>query len=537
MDVDTAVDITAEERSTVLALLERHLPGTTAWVYGSRAKWTSNPQSDLDLVVFSKPEQRRQVNDLREAFDESTLPFRVDLFVWDEVADSFGREIERDHAVLVETELQNELPEWRDAALGDVVRFLSGGTPSMREPAYWNGSIPWVSAKDMKRFRLRDTADHITDEGVANGTRLVPTGSVLVLTRGMTLLDRLPVCVTESPMAFNQDVKALRPESEIDPGFLPYLILGNKHRMLSLVDLAGHGTGRLSGEDLKSLMVRLPPRPEQRAIAHILGTLDDSIELNHRLNATLEAMAKALFDSWFVDYDPVRAKTVGRDTGLPTEIADLFPDRLVDSESGEVPAGWETGVLAEAVEILSGGTPRTSVKHYWDGDIPWYTPKDAPDPSDVFVVVTEKTITQAGVDNSSTIVLPAGTTVISARGTVGRLACLGVPMAMNQTCYGIRGADAYKSQDYFVYWLVRGKIEELRSRTHGTVFDTVTRQTFASVNVPLPPANVAKEFEFAVSPIMGRILRNLHRVGVLTALRETLLPDLVSGKLPAVAVA
>ena len=103
MGVDRTIDITAGQRKTILALLERHLPGTAAWIYGSRAKWTSRPQSDLDLVVFATPEQRRGVGNLREAFEESDLPFRVDLFVWDEVPDSFRDQIEAEHVVLVET--------------------------------------------------------------------------------------------------------------------------------------------------------------------------------------------------------------------------------------------------------------------------------------------------------------------------------------------------------------------------------------------------------------------------------------------------
>ena len=102
MGIDQALDITTAERETVLALLQRHLPGTATWVYGSRAKWTSRPQSDLDLVVFATPEQQRQVGDLREAFEESNLLFRVDLFVWDEVPVSFRKRIETEHVVLVE---------------------------------------------------------------------------------------------------------------------------------------------------------------------------------------------------------------------------------------------------------------------------------------------------------------------------------------------------------------------------------------------------------------------------------------------------
>ena len=273
----------------------------------------------------------------------------------------------------------------------------------------------------------------------------------------------------------------------------------------------------------------MPPRAEQRAIARILGALDDEIEVNRRMNVTLEAMARALFRSWFVDFDPVRAKTDGRDTGLPKDVGYLFPDRFVASEPMAVPVGWSVGVLDDAVELLNGGTPRTSVARFWNGEIPWYTAKDAPAPGDVFVVETERTVTQAGVDNSATRVLPARTTVIAARGTVGRLACLGRPMAMNQTCYGIRGARGYR--DFFTYWLSRTAVGELRSRTHGTIFDTITRQTFTLVDIPLPPTSITEAFESAVMPLMQRILSNLHRSNTVAALRDVLLPKLVSGEL------
>ena len=279
----------------------------------------------------------------------------------------------------------------------------------------------------------------------------------------------------------------------------------------------------------------VPPLPEQRRIAHILGALDDKIELNRRMNTTLEQMARALFKSWFIDFDPVRAKMSGRWRrgkslpGLPAHLYDLFPSRLVPSELGEAPEGWEVGVLDDAIELLSGGTPKTSVAEYWNGAIPWYTAKDAPSLSDVFVMDTERKITQAGIDNSATKLLPAGTTTISARGTVGRLACLGIPMTMNQTCYGIRGAQNYP--DYFTYWNVRMAVDELQQRTHGTIFDTITRQTFKLVDSVLPPLQLVGEFEKAVLPIMSNILSNLHQSQTLAALRDIMLPRLVSGEL------
>jgi type I restriction enzyme, S subunit len=175
----------------------------------------------------------------------------------------------------------------------------------------------------------------------------------------------------------------------------------------------------------------LPPLPIQHAIAHILGTLDDKIELNRRMNETLEAMARALFQSWFVDFDPVHAKTEGRDPGLPKDLADLFPDHFEHSELGQIPAGWWVHPFSAMVEVIGGGTPKTSVSEYWDGNIPWFSVADAPSESDVFVISTEKCITRKGIENSSARLLPEGTTIISARGTVGKLALVGTPMTIN----------------------------------------------------------------------------------------------------------
>ena len=303
--------------------------------------------------------------------------------------------------------------------------------------------------------------------------------------------------------------------------------------------------------------LRVLKESEQRAIAHILGTLDDKIELNRRMNETLEAMAQTVFKSWFVNFDLVidnalvagnpipqvlqpRAKirrsilngTAERNgyESLPDSIRQLFPSAFEYTEEiGYIPKGWKVGVLDDMIELLSGGTPRTSVAQYWDGNIPWYTAKDAPSLSDIFVIETERKITQAGVENSATKILPAGTTVITARGTVGRLACLGIPMAMNQTCYGIRGTDSYP--DYFTYWNIRMTVDELQQRTHGTIFDTITRHTFQLVDTIIPPLKLADTFETAVQPIMNRILSNLQESRTLAAVRDTLLPKLIAGEL------
>ena len=199
---------------------------------------------------------------------------------------------------------------------------------------------------------------------------------------------------------------------------------------------------------LSSCPFVIPPPAEQRAIAHILGTLDDKIELNRRRNQTLEAMARALFKDWFVDFGPVRAKLENREPYLPADLWQLFPDRLDDEGK---PEGWEMQPLSELLTIIGGGTPKTSVEEYWGGDIPWFSVVDTPSASDVFVVATEKTITSRGLAGSSARLIPKGTTIISARGTVGNLAIAGREMTFNQSCYGLRGTGG--AGDYFVYRL------------------------------------------------------------------------------------
>jgi type I restriction enzyme S subunit len=313
---------------------------------------------------------------------------------------------------------------------------------------------------------------------------------------------------------------------------------GNDRRfcyyLLKSLDLAhfnaGSGVPTLNRNHIHPLPVTVPKDlREQRAIAHILGTLDDKIELNRRMSETLEAMARALFQSWFVDFDPVRAKAAGRDPGLPQPLADLFPDSFEDSELGEIPRGWEVKAFADTVEIIGGGTPKTSVAEYWEGNIPWFSVVDAPHDSEIWVVDTEKKVTQAGIENSSTRVLPVGTTIISARGTVGRVALVGVPMAMNQSCYGLRARAG--ALGYFNYFSTRELVARLQQRAHGSVFDTITRDTLASVSVVAPTVELIEVFEKRVAPSVQRIRAGLVESRTLAALRDALLPKLISGEL------
>jgi type I restriction enzyme S subunit len=276
------------------------------------------------------------------------------------------------------------------------------------------------------------------------------------------------------------------------------------------------------------LWLLLPPINEQRAIANILSALDDKIELNHKMNKTLEAIAQALFKSWFVDFDPVHAKMEGRQPyGMDAETAALFPDEFEDSQIGKIPRGWKVVPFSSRVEIFTGGTPKTTVAEYWDGQIPWVSIVDTqPRP---YIISTEKTITEAGLENSSTKILPPETLVITARGTVGKCALMAEPMAINQSCYGLRG-NAGVGQLFLMHQTLE-QVAQLRANTHGSVFDTITRNTFENIWVIHPIQQLLNRFEILVRPFFDQILSNQRQSATLTSIRDALLPKLLSGEI------
>ena len=165
--------------------------------------------------------------------------------------------------------------EWKTKNLEELILVQSGGTPPKDNSEYWNGSIPWVSAKDMKRLYLEDTEDHISIAAVDNGARLVPAGTLLMLTRGMTLHKNVPICVLRREMSFNQDVKALLPKAGVKGLFLVFALLANKQRLLNMVDIAGHGTGKLNTYELEAFELAFPQPAEQQRIATCLASLED----------------------------------------------------------------------------------------------------------------------------------------------------------------------------------------------------------------------------------------------------------------------
>lgn len=542
MTVETPlIDIRPDHWEIVRGILKKHVSQHEVWAFGSRAIWKAKEFSDLDLAIITEHPLTLDISaSLSDDFSNSDLPYKVDVVDWATTSESFRKIIERDKVVMQEeNKCLVETSDWPTAKIGDVcLRVTKGTTPTTGGGAFADKGIAFIKVEaitDSGGFLPEKFAfiDAETDERLA---RSKLQDKDILFTIAGTIGRVAQVANDILPANTNQAVAIVRPNPDlIVPRYLYYVLRDSKRIQLAKSKVVQSVQANFSLGELSSIELPLPSQNEQRAIAHVLGTLDDKIELNRKQNETLEAMARALFKAWFVDFEPVRAKMEGRwqrgqsMPGLPAHLYDLFPDRLVDSEQREIPEGWETQPLGQLLNIIGGGTPKTSNLEYWGGDIPWFSVADTPQAGDVFVVETEKSITQIGLDTSSARLVPKGTTIISARGTVGNLAIAGRDMAFNQSCYGLRGVGG--AGDCFVYLVAHQMVSQLKSMAHGSVFSTITRQTFDAIEQPLPPLAVLQEFEKSVAPLFEVILSNVEESRSLAEYRDDLLTKLISGEL------
>lgn len=270
-----------------------------------------------------------------------------------------------------------------------------------------------------------------------------------------------------------------------DPIFIYYLL---KHLNLGSFS-GGSAVPTLNRNHIHTLEVFVPPLVEQIKIGRILRIIDDKIATNNAINQRLEQIAKAIFKSWFVDFEPSKP-------------------------------------ITDFVEVLGGGTPKTGIPEYWNGVIPFFTPKDV---SGVYTLTTEKTLTAEGLRNCNSRLFPTNTVFVTARGTVGKLTLAGCPMAMNQSCYALIGKEGYGQ--YYVYHLTQYVVENLKHKASGAVFDAIVTRDFETELVPNISPDEVRLFEDKVAPLYEAILNYSQENARLATIRDTLLPRLMSGEL------
>ena len=489
-------------RDQLEALLREHVPGVEVWAYGSRVNGESHDGSDLDLALRGPALEPLDGGyyDLLEAIEKSSIPILVQTHDWAMLPESFHREIERDY-IVVQQGAKQATGGWQEASLGEVIELKRGYDLPQRKRI--PGSVPLVSSSGVTYYH---TEAKVRGPGVVTG-RYGTLGEVFFVPS-----DFWPLNTT----LYVRDFKGN------DPRFISYFLRGLDFSAYS--DKAA--VPGLNRNHLHQAAVRYPADiTEQQAIAHILGTLDDKIELNQRMNETLEAMARALFKSWFVDFEPVRAKMEGRWRrgeslpGLPAEHYDLFPDLLVDSELGEVPEGWEVKALGECFNLTMGQSPPGSTYNDNRDGLPFFQGR-----TDFGFRYPEN----RKFCTSPIRIAQPGDTLVSVRAPVGD-----INMAWERCCLG-RGVAALRHKSgsiSFTYYSVEALQPEIGQYEHtGTVFGAINKDQFAALRTMDPSATLVDQFRTRVQPLDERIKTNTAESRSLIAQRDALLLILVSGE-------
>lgn len=416
-----------------------------------------------------------------------------------------------------------EIPaHWQMSKMWGVTTATSGGTPAKEEARYWDGDVPWISPKDMKRRFIDSSEDTVTRVALSEvGLKLVKEHSVLIVVRGMILAHSFPVAITQVPVTINQDIKALRIRRDVDPEFFSYWLTGAAPNLLELiVDEAAHGTKAIRMDRWRVTPVTLPPLAEQQPITGFLDRetagIDVLVAKNERLIELLHERRSALI---------TRAVTKGLDPYVPMD------NSRVDSV-GDIPAHWSVRKVTWLFSIGSGTTPPSENDQYYGGEIPWITTSEL---RENVVHSTEKTVTTEALRTLSSLKLhPRGSVAVAMYGaTIGRLGILGMDATVNQACCVFsrpRGIDTY----FWFYWLQMRR-SHLVSLGYGGGQPNLSQELLRSIRMPVPPLEeqraIVRAIESQVAGIDDLIAKIQVAISALHEFRTALISAAVTGKI------
>lgn len=315
--------------------------------------------------------------------------------------------------------------------------------------------------------------------------------------------------------------------SEKEEGILDYL-----EYYFSVLNIGAYITGavqpKLNKANLDKIEIPIPPKGERLKLNNILNSLKYKVALNSETNQTLEEMAQAIFKSWFVDFDPVKAKINGEPPkGMDAATASLFPEKL-DSDTG-IPEGWKLSEIGDEVAVVGGGTPSKKNEDFWvDGHIHWTSPKDLSGVQDKVLLDTASKLTEAGLKKVSSGLLPVDTVLLSSRAPVGYLALAKVPLAINQGYIAMK-CEKTLPPEFVLQWCVH-RMDEIKQRASGSTFAEISKKNFKPISVVVPCEDVLSAYQKLVKPLYDVITSNVRQSEQLSNLRDTLLPKLLAGE-------
>lgn len=399
--------------------------------------------------------------------------------------------------------------EWKTYRLGEITSYISRGIT----PSYCDTGLTIINQKcirngvvDFSQVKYTDPQKKIPSD------KILQDRDILINSTGTGTLGRVSIyhqigqqCTVDS------HVTIVRSSKDIDATFLGYNLINQQYNIESLATGSTGQTELPRARLASEIEILLPPLDEQRRIAGILGSLDDKIELNRRINANLEAQAQALFRSWFVDFEPFR------------------DGPFVDSELGKIPQGWKVGTLSEIGDVIGGGTPSKIVPEYYtDNGIAWITPKDLSTNNCKFTSKGETDISELGYKNSSAKLMPRGSVLFSSRAPIGYIS-----IAKNEICtnQGFKSIVPKKAGTCFIYYFLRNNTSKIESMASGSTFKEASGGLMKSLEVIIPSNKILTAFEETIQPLFNMQEHNEDENARLSALRDTLLPKLMAGEI------
>ena len=414
------------------------------------------------------------------------------------------------------------MSEWKKSTLGEMASVQTGPFGSqLKNEQYVTGGTPVVTVEHIKDFLIEDFVyPSVTDEDRVRLKKYTLKAGDIVFSRVGSVDLSAPVKKHQDGWLFSSRMLRVRVNRELDSDFLSYYLRQLSIRQFIINIAVGSTMPSINTNILKSLPIIYCSLEEQKEIASTLSCLDRKIENLRKQNETLEAIAQTLFQHWFIDFEFPNAD------GKPYKSSG---GAMEPSELGQIPEGWRVGYFSDFFNLLSGGTPKTSIPEYWNGNIKWLSAKDVTNNHSGFILETEKRITNLGVNKSAAQVLPKYTTIVSARGTVGNYCILSEAMAISQSNFGVIPHENDKI--FYGILLISSLIEDLKRSAYGSVFDTVTARSFKELRILLPNKLEIEKFEKIASLIYRKILLQSRQIRTLIQIRDVLLPKLMSGQI------
>ena len=395
--------------------------------------------------------------------------------------------------------------DWEVLRLKNIAtEFYNGGTPDTENRDYWNGTIPWITGADFENQRVKTIRRHITTEGVkSSATNVIPKGNLLIVTR--TGVGK--VAIAPFDIAISQDITGVILDSQKASAEFVYWYLDFISSKLKSA-IQGTSINGLLRNDLEEIGLPLPFIEEQKKIAEILKTVDEAIEKTDQIIEKTKEIKKGLMQNLIT-------RGIGHKKFKKTKI-------------GEIPEEWEVIRLKEiAQKFYNGGTPDTKAKDYWDGNIPWVTGADFEGQK---IKQFRRYITDEGVKNSATNVIPKGNLLVVTRTGVGKLAIAPFDIAISQDITGVI-LDSEKALPGYIYWYLNFKSNRLISIIQGTSINGLLREDLESIEVPLPPLSEQKQIAVILSSFDEEIEKETNHREQLETLKKGLMQVLLTGKI------